>query len=330
MPAANTKTLAALLSCFSPATSARLPVRRSMTPMLSGRMPHSGTLPPLPDGFLVVDKPANWTSFDVVGKVRGTLEKHFKAQGHTFGRRSRLKVGHGGTLDPLATGFLVLGVGGGTKRLQQYLTGAKGYAARAKLGAETDTQDSVGSVISTAPYAHVTREALEEAAAQLTGPIMQRPPIYSALRKDGKRLHELARAGEIRPEDVEPRPVTVYEMAVGNFDAEAGVFDLRVSCSGGTYIRSLIVEMGRAIGSAAHMVELRRTRHGPFCSVEEAAAQAADDSASDISPSARLASAGVVPVPESALRDPAKLVEAVDEARHALEACGALDAHTHT
>lgn len=300
------------------ASSARLlHTRRTVAPPAACAAQTEG-LPPLPDGFLVVDKPANWTSFDVVGKLRGTLEKHFKANGHKFGRRSRLKVGHGGTLDPLATGFLVVGVGGGTKRLQRYLTGAKGYAARAQLGVETDTQDSEGSELSTAPFEHVTREALEAAAAELTGPIMQRPPIYSALRKDGKRLHELARAGEIKPEEVEARPVTVYEMSVGAFDPADGTFDLSVSCSGGTYIRSLIVEIGRAVGSAAHMSALRRTRHGPFCSIEDAAAAAAA--------ATPIPSAGVLPVAEDAFRDPARLLEAVEEANRALEESGALAA----
>ena len=275
--------------------------------------------PALPDGFVVVDKPTNMTSFDVVFKVRSTLEKHFKAHGHTFGRRSRLKVGHGGTLDPLATGFLVVGVGGGTKRLQKYLTGAKGYTATAQLGVETDTQDSEGTQLSAAPFAHVTRKALEEAAARLTGPIMQRPPIYSALRKDGKRLHELARAGKIQPDEVEARPVTVYELTVGAFDAQAGTFDLTVQCSGGTYIRSLIVEIGRAVESAAHMTALRRTRHGPFCSLEEAHVLRTAP------PLRALASAGVVPVTGEELREPTRLLEAVEEANRALEASGALE-----
>lgn len=274
----------------------------------------------LPDGFLVVDKPTNWTSFDVVGKIRGTLEKHFKAQGYKFGRRSRLKVGHGGTLDPLATGYLVIGIGGGTKRLQTYLTGAKGYSAQALLGVETDTQDSEGSVLTTAPYEHVTQEALVTAASDLTGPIMQRPPIFSALRKDGKRLHELARAGEIKPEEVEARPVTVYGMTVSNFDPAAGTFDLDVQCSGGTYIRSLITEMGRAVGSAAHMTALRRTRHGPFCSLKEAAQMAGE---ARHAPGDSLLSAGVVPVPADDFRDAEKLLAAIKAAEKALDASGA-------
>ena len=95
----------------------------------------------LPDGFLLVDKPIDWTSFDVVGKIRNTLERFYKKAGHRFGRRSRLKVGHGGTLDPMATGLLVLGVGKGTKGLQFYSSGSKSYVARAQLGSETDTQD---------------------------------------------------------------------------------------------------------------------------------------------------------------------------------------------
>ena len=155
----------------------------------------------LPNGFLVAYKPQGWTSFDVVGRVRGVLEKHFKSLGHKFGRKSRLKVGHGGTLDPMATGLLVLGVGDGCRKLQQYLSGPKAYVARAQLGAETDTQDAEGTETRTAPHDHVTLSELERAASGLTGDIMQRPPIYSALRKDGKRLYDLARAGEIKPEE---------------------------------------------------------------------------------------------------------------------------------
>ena len=121
-----------------------------------------------------------------------------------------------------------------------------------------------------APFEHVTLEQLEAAAAGLTGDILQRPPIYSALRKDGKRLYELARKGEIKPEEVEKRPVTVHRLAVSGLDAATGVFDLEVRCSGGTYVRTLIEDIGREVGSAAHMTALERTRHGPFCSEAEA------------------------------------------------------------
>ena len=278
---------------FSPALHAgrsalpfapRLPLpsagRRACLLMTAASPPPSPPLPPLPDGILVVHKPTNWTSSDVVYKVRGTLERHLKREGHIFKRRSRLKVGHGGTLDPLATGLLVIGVGHGCRRLQGYLKGAKAYVARAQLGAETDTQDSEGSVIRNAAFDHVALSDLEAAASRLTGQIMQRPPIYSALRKDGKRLHELARAGQITPEEVPERPVTVYQLTVGAFDAAQGTFDLVVKCSGGTYVRSLIMEIGRDVSSAAHMSALERTRHGPFLarSISDAHTAASDAS----------------------------------------------------
>ena len=262
-----------------------------------------------PNGFLLVHKPQNWTSFDVVGKVRYVLERRLKAAGHKFGRKSRLKVGHGGTLDPMATGLLVLGVGNGTKRMGALLKGSKAYVARAQLGAETDTQDKEGEVTTTAPHEHVTVAMLESAAAELTGDILQRPPIYSALRKDGKRLHELARAGQIKPEDVEKRPVTVHHLGVHSFDAATGVFALDVKCSGGTYVRALIEDIGRAVGSAAHMTALERTRHGPFCNdVEAAAARALGDDAHLL----------VAPVFEGDLGSAEKLLQAVDEANGAL------------
>jgi tRNA pseudouridine55 synthase len=156
---------------------------------------------------VVAYKPQNWTSFDVVAKARGCLENDLRKSGHEFKRRSRLKVGHGGTLDPMAEGLLVLGIGTGCRGLEGYLKGGKAYRATARLGFETDTQDATGEVLSTAATAHVTISDLRAAAAGLVGTILQRPPIYSALRKDGKRLHELARAGKLQEEDVEPRQV---------------------------------------------------------------------------------------------------------------------------
>ena len=130
---------------------------------------------PLPNGVLVVDKPQNWTSFDVVAKVRNTLQDHLRGHGHKFTGRKKLKVGHGGTLDPMATGLLVIGVGKGCRALEGYLRGAKSYAAVAKLGSETDSQDAEGSVIKEAPWSHVTDADLREAALALTGDIQQRP-----------------------------------------------------------------------------------------------------------------------------------------------------------
>mmetsp|Transcript_30463 Transcript_30463/g.93094 ORF Transcript_30463/g.93094 Transcript_30463/m.93094 type:complete len:352 (-) Transcript_30463:84-1139(-) len=226
--------------------------------------PAAGELPPKPNGIVVAYKPQNWTSFDVVAKARGCMEGDLRKAGHVFKRRSRLKVGHGGTLDPMAEGLLVLGVGMGCKGLDGYLKGGKAYRATAKLGEETDTQDIMGEVIRRAATTHVSLADLREAAAGLTGTILQRPPIYSALRRDGKRLHELARAGKVSEEDVEPREVTIHHLEVTHLDEATGTFGLNVRCGGGTYVRTLIVDLARAVGSAAHMTALVRTQVGPF------------------------------------------------------------------
>ncbi|KAL1500359.1 hypothetical protein AB1Y20_013022 [Prymnesium parvum] len=226
-------------------------------------------LAPMPSGILVVDKPANWTSNDVTTRIRNTLEKFCKKLGHRIMRKRRLKVGHGGTLDPLATGVLVVGVGQACKQLSAYSQGGKRYLAKAQFGSETDTQDKTGNVTCTTGFEHVTLEALLDAAKPLTGEIMQRPPIYSALWKDGVRMHELARAGKIEEADVELRPVTVYDLQIQNFDPQQGSVELIASVSGGTYIRTLIVDLARSVKSSAHMTELRRLQHGPFASDSE-------------------------------------------------------------
>ena len=183
---------------------------------------------PLPNGVLVVDKPQNWTSFDVVAKVRNTLQDHLRGHGHKFTGRKKLKVGHGGTLDPMATGLLVIGVGKGCRALEGYLRGAKSYAAVAKLGSETDSQDAEGSVIKEAPWSHVTDADLREAALALTGDIQQRPPIFSAIKRDGKRMYDLARQGAVTEEEMEPRQVTVHELRVSSLDRDTGTFGLHV------------------------------------------------------------------------------------------------------
>ena len=315
--------VATLPQLVSPARHVRC-VQRALSPMATAS-PAAGSspaapLPPLPDGVLLLDKPTGWTSFDCVGKVRNTLERHYKRLGHRFGRRSRLKVGHGGTLDPMATGMLLVGVGGGCRRLQSYLQGAKAYEARAQLGRETDTQDSEGTTLRTAPFEHLSLSELERATSLFTGSILQRPPIYSALRKDGKRLYELARAGAIEPEEVEARRVTVHHLSLEAVDLEAGTFDLNIRCSGGTYVRSLIVDIARELGSAAHMVELRRTRHGPFCAAETVAAAIAsgEDQAELLVP--------MRPVTVEEFGEASKLLEAIDEAAAAERSAAAATA----
>ena len=200
----------------------------------------------MPDGFSVVDKQAGWTSHDVVARARKVL-----------GER---RVGHAGTLDPDATGVLLLGVGRAT-RLLRFLTALpKTYTAEVVFGRETSTLDASGETTAT----HEMTLAIDDvaaAAATLTGPIMQVPPMVSALKVDGRRLHELAREGiEV---EREPRPVTVYRFDVDS-TPDPLVYRVEVECSSGTYVRSLAADLGHALGGGAHLRALRRTRIGSF------------------------------------------------------------------
>ena len=212
--------------------------------------------PPLDmNGFVAVYKPKDWSSNDVVQKVRGVLEKEARQRA---GTKVKVKVGHGGTLDPMATGVLVLGVGTGCRDLSMYLKGSKAYRAVGLLGSEYDTMDSTGQIT----------ETVDVALGAFRGNIMQRPPAFSALRKNGKRLYELARKGEIV--EVEPRPVQVDLLNLVPAEEEAGQvlpwphFGLEIECQGGTYVRSLISDLARAVGARAHMTALVRTKQGPF------------------------------------------------------------------
>ena len=200
-----------------------------------------------PSGICVVDKPAGWTSHDVVARARKLL-----------GTR---KVGHAGTLDPMATGVLVLGVGRAT-RLLTFITGvAKTYEATIRFGVETDSLDADGQVTATHDMSGMDPAAVRAAAALLTGDLLQVPPMVSALKVDGRRLHELAREGV----EVEraPRPVTVRRFEVTPTD-DPLEWTAVVDCSSGTYVRSLAADLGRALGGGAHLSALRRTAVGPF------------------------------------------------------------------
>jgi tRNA pseudouridine55 synthase len=201
-----------------------------------------------PHGVAVIDKPAGWTSHDVVAKSRGVL-----------GTR---KVGHSGTLDPDATGVLVLGVGKAT-RLLRFLTDLpKSYVGEIVLGVETSTLDAAGEITATHDMSGVTDEQVRAATVPLTGAIEQIPPMVSAIKIDGKRLHELARQGiEV---DRPPRPVTVYRYDVEPVDGEPGVWRCEVDCSSGTYVRTLAADLGAALGGGAHLRSLRRTAVGGF------------------------------------------------------------------
>lgn len=205
-----------------------------------------------PDGVLVIDKPPGMTSHDVVDRVRRAL--------------STRKVGHGGTLDPDATGVLVIGVGRATRFLSYSQAAPKTYRAQVKLGASTTTQDAAGEVIEERPV-NVTAEQVERELSALRGEIDQTPPMVSAVRVGGERLYKKAARGE----EVErpTRRVTIYDLELGSF--EAPLVGLRVRCSGGTYVRTLAHDLGERLGCGAHLVSLRRTASGGF-EAEEAIA----------------------------------------------------------
>ncbi|RPF22115.1 tRNA pseudouridine(55) synthase TruB [Myceligenerans xiligouense] len=210
--------------------------------------------PTAPDGFVVVDKPAGWTSHDVVARTRGLA-----------GTR---KVGHAGTLDPMATGVLVLGVGKAT-RLLTYVVGAdKDYDATIRLGVTTNTDDAEGETTATQGAAGVTDAGLRAAVTRLTGDIMQVPTTVSAIKVDGERAYARARAGK----DVElaARPVTVsrFDVLATRDGVADGVpvldLDVRVTVSSGTYVRALARDLGAALGAGGHLTALRRTRVGGY------------------------------------------------------------------
>ncbi len=214
------------------------------------------------DGVLVVDKPPGVTSHDVVDAVRRRL-------------RTR-KVGHGGTLDPDATGILLLGVGRATRFLSYAQAAPKRYVAGARFGSSTTTQDASGEVVETAEPGFSEAE-LAEALVALTGEIEQVPPMVSAVKVGGERLYAKARRGE----EVEraARRVTVYELELLRYDVGAQHATLDVLCSGGTYVRTLIHDLGRALRCGAHMTSLRRTATAGFTEMDAIALDAVDEAA---------------------------------------------------
>ena len=206
---------------------------------------------PGPEGLAVIDKEAGWTSHDVVAKARGLL-----------GTR---KIGHSGTLDPDATGVLLLGVGRVTRLLRYLGLTSKRYTGVIVLGTATSTLDASGEVTGTWDMAGATLDEVRVAARDLTGAILQVPPMVSAIQIDGRRLHELAREG-IEVERT-ARPVTVHSFTVEPPIAP-GCFPIEVACSSGTYIRSLAADVGTALGGGAHLRDLRRTAIGSFTEAE--------------------------------------------------------------
>ena len=198
-------------------------------------------------GILPVDKPAGFTSFDVIAKLRGVT--------HTR------KIGHSGTLDPMATGVLPLFFGTATKACSILPNEDKRYAASLRLGMTTDTEDITGKVLSETPSA-VTEERFRAVAAEFVGALMQTPPMYSAVKVGGRPLYDLARKG--REVERPAKEIRVYSLDVTAFDEEAQTAQIEVFCGKGTYIRTLIADMGRILGCGAVMTALRRTEAGGF------------------------------------------------------------------
>jgi len=201
---------------------------------------------------LLIDKPLQWTSFQVVNKLRWEIRRAFKIK--------KIKVGHAGTLDPLATGLLVICTGKMTKNIDSFQAQIKEYTGTFVLGSTTPSYDLETEIDQTYPTEHLTEELIRKATKQFIGEIAQHPPVFSALKKDGKRLYEFARAGE--SVDIPSRQVHISEFEITHINNLEVNF--RVVCSKGTYIRSLANDFGKALNSGAHLSVLRRTKIGDF------------------------------------------------------------------
>ena len=206
---------------------------------------------------ILIDKPLEWTSFQVVNKVRWLIRKSFEIK--------KIKVGHAGTLDPLATGLLIICTGKFTKKIDTFQAQEKEYTGTFTLGSTTPSYDLETEIDSTFDISEITSEKIHETTKQFLGEIQQKPPVFSALKKEGKRLYEFARSGE--EVEIPFRTVTISEFEITNI--ELPKIDFRVVCSKGTYIRSLANDFGKALNNGAHLSVLRRTRIGCF-SVENA------------------------------------------------------------
>jgi tRNA pseudouridine55 synthase len=205
------------------------------------------------EGYIaIIDKPLEWTSTDVVRKIKYALQ-------HRLGYK-KIKIGHAGTLDPLATGVLIVCIGKATKMVNDLQAEEKEYIADIELGATTPSYDLEHPIDKRYPTDHITREMIEQALRDLTGERLQAPPIYSAKKVEGVRAYEFARAGE--EVELKKALINIYEMEI--LSLEMPHLKVRVRCSKGTYIRSLAHEIGQALDSGAHLTGLRRTRSGGF------------------------------------------------------------------
>lgn len=201
---------------------------------------------------ILVDKPLGWTSFDVVNKIRWNLKQALKVK--------NIKVGHAGTLDPLATGLLVLCIGKDTKKIDQIMPGEKEYTGTILLGKTTPSYDLETEYDQEFPVDHITPELLEEIRLSFIGEQQQVPPIFSAKQVDGKRAYDLARAGKEVELKANTITITAFDIDSSNFPE----IKFRVSCSKGTYIRSIASDFGKKLNSGGTLIELRRTRSGEF------------------------------------------------------------------
>ena len=214
---------------------------------------------------IYIDKPLGWTSFDAVKRVRGVLLRRYGVR--------KMKVGHAGTLDPLATGVMIVCTGRATKLIDTLQAGVKEYVATMALGATTASFDLETEIDATYPTGHITRELVEETLQKFTGTIEQVPPAFSAVKVDGKRAYKMARSGK-EPE-LKAKTLVIDCMELLEYSQQS--ITVRVVCSKGTYIRALARDIGRALGSGAHLTALRRTRVGDVtvdrCMTVEQAAQ---------------------------------------------------------
>ncbi len=204
---------------------------------------------------LAIDKPLTWTSFDAVNKIRFLLKRHLGIK--------KIKVGHAGTLDPLATGLIIVCTGRATKTLQTLMDHDKEYVATLALGATTPSFDLETEIDATFPTSHIDLALIEKTLREsFTGRIDQVPPTFSAIRVDGHRAYEYARKGRHDEIELASRPIEISLMEIMDFKPETMSLTLRIGCSKGTYIRSLARDIGAAMGSGAHLTALRRTRVG--------------------------------------------------------------------
>lgn len=203
--------------------------------------------------LILIDKPLQWTSFQAVNAVKWAIRKKHSLK--------KIKIGHAGTLDPLATGLLIICAGKMTKQISEFQGQTKVYSGRIQLGATTPSYDLETEVVPTPDYPVPTKEQIEQVRQKFLGKIQQRPPLFSALKKDGKRLYELARKGETT--DIPVRQIEIQQFELSSLHEDMSL-DFRVRCSKGTYIRSLAHDLGQALQTGAYLSSLRRIQIGDF------------------------------------------------------------------